>query len=442
MPLEDMGVLMRRASRGGYALGYFESWNLESLQGVIDAAEQSRSPVIIGFNGGFLSSAGRHAAEKLAWYAALGRAAAGSASVPCGLLFNECPSDEWVRQAIAGGFNLVMPADPEAPFDRYTLWVAELTRLAHSRGVAVEAEIGELPAGLAGHGSAGGTLTDPYLAGEFAETTGIDLLAVSVGNVHVKVDGTQDLDLRRLEQVHARVKIPLALHGGTGISATAGREARSPMIALTVPQQVAARRMEQSKQSIPHFYLQTSASAEAMVARRQTSAGEPVAWDAFFVHAAGKALRRFERLTYRFEQGRLVSQGADAVCLAVDVEGDLFTLAIEHPADKALEAISGEIAAGVTRLRSGDPRARMAQKACLTVSNLGGSGIESFAAVINPPESAILAVGKVMPVVTVVGGQVAVQNRVNLTLSVDHRVASGKYAAEFFGAIVRELERR
>ena len=146
-------------------------------------------------------------------------------------------------------------------------------------------------------------------------------------------------------------------------------------------------------------------------------------------------------MTYRFEDDHLVPQGVDAVGLAVDLEGDLFTLAIEQPADKTLEEISREIAEGVARLRSGDPRARMARAAALTVSNLGGSGIESFAAVINPPESAILAVGKVMPVVTVVDGQIAVQNRVNLTLSVDHRVASGKYAAGFLAAIVRELER-
>ena len=82
----------------------------------------------------------------------------------------------------------------------------------------------------------------------------------------------------------------------------------------------------------------------------------------------------------------------------------------------------------------------MAHPAVFTVSNLGGSGIESFAAVINPPESAILAVGKVMPVVAAVQGMIAIQNRVNLTLSVDHRVASGKYAAEFLAAVVRELE--
>jgi pyruvate dehydrogenase E2 component (dihydrolipoamide acetyltransferase) len=145
-------------------------------------------------------------------------------------------------------------------------------------------------------------------------------------------------------------------------------------------------------------------------------------------------------LTYRFEEDRLVSQGVDAVGLAVDLQGDLFTRAIERPADKGPEAISREIAEGVAQLRSGDPRARLGRTASLTVSNLGGSGIESFAAVINPPESAVLAVGKVMPAVTVVEGQIVVQNRVNLTLSVDHRVASGKYAAEFLRAIVRELE--
>ena len=114
MPLEAIGPMMRRAASGGYAVGYFESWNLESLQGVVDAAEQTASPIILGFNGAFLS--GRRAApERLELYAALGRAAAESSSVPCGLIFNECPRDDWVKKAIGAGFNLVMLADPAAP---------------------------------------------------------------------------------------------------------------------------------------------------------------------------------------------------------------------------------------------------------------------------------------------------------------------------------------
>jgi pyruvate dehydrogenase E2 component (dihydrolipoamide acetyltransferase) len=211
-------------------------------------------------------------------------------------------------------------------------------------------------------------------------------------------------------------------------------------ISLSLPERYVARLMQQSKQTIPHFYLQTSANAEGMAARRMAG-GRALLWDAFFVHAAGKALKRFERFSHRFENDQLIPHGVDAVGLAVDLEGELFTLALESPATKSSEQISGEIVEGIARLRSGDPRARLSRRANITVSNLGGSGVESFAAVINPPESAILAVGKVMPQVCVIDGQGAVQQRVNLTLSVDHRIASGKYAAEFLGAIVQELER-
>ena len=105
---------MGNALKGRYAVGYFESWNLESLQGTIDAAESVRAPIIIGFNGEFLSRAGRRAEERLSWYAELGKEAARSASVPCGLIFNECANDEWVERAAMAGFNLVMPADAAA----------------------------------------------------------------------------------------------------------------------------------------------------------------------------------------------------------------------------------------------------------------------------------------------------------------------------------------
>jgi pyruvate dehydrogenase E2 component (dihydrolipoamide acetyltransferase) len=211
-------------------------------------------------------------------------------------------------------------------------------------------------------------------------------------------------------------------------------------VPLTVPQRVVARLTRESKQTIPHFYLQTSACAERLAARRTAIAGQTLVWDAFFVHAVGKALLAFDRFCYRLENDRLVPQDVDAVGLAVDLDEDLFTLAVERPAAKTPEQISDEIVLGVARLRAGDPAARLAARANLTVTNLGGWGVESFAAVINPPESAILAVGKIMPVATAVDGQVAVRSRVNLTLSADHRIVSGKYAARFLAAIVQELE--
>ncbi len=204
MPLESIPRLMADCQAGGYAIGYFESWNLESLQGVLDAAEQTRSPVIVGFNGEFLSYAGRLAAERLSLYGALGRAAAESSSVPCGLIFNECPVDSWVLAAAEAGFNLVMPADPNCPYDDYLQRVKGIVRHAHARNVAVEAELGELPCGATGRVEHAGQLTDPHLAQRFVRETGVDLLAVSVGNVHIQVRGELDLNLEQLAALRAR----------------------------------------------------------------------------------------------------------------------------------------------------------------------------------------------------------------------------------------------
>ena len=217
MPLQPISEMISHAREHHYAIGYFESWNLESLQGVIEAAEQSRSPVIIGFNGEFLSRPARSAQERLDWYGALGKAAASSASVPCGFIFNECPDDNWVRQAITAGFNLVMPipAQTETPA-QYAIRVCDIVVYAHSKGVAVEAELGTLPFG-AGAQESESEATDPLEASEFAAATGLDLMAISVGNVHVLLNGRQALDLNRLAALRKMVSTPFVLHGGTGI---------------------------------------------------------------------------------------------------------------------------------------------------------------------------------------------------------------------------------
>jgi pyruvate dehydrogenase E2 component (dihydrolipoamide acetyltransferase) len=208
----------------------------------------------------------------------------------------------------------------------------------------------------------------------------------------------------------------------------------------TAAQRVVARRMQESKQTIPHFYLQTSANAEAAARRREAAPGEKPAWDAFFVFALGKALMQYPRLSASYVDGELQPQNADAVGVAVDQGGDLFICPITHPAAKTPEQIGVELAEWLRHLQNGDPLARKIQPANLTVTNLGGTGVEAFAAVINPPEAAILAVGKVAPAAVVADGQVTVQRRVMLTLSVDHRVVNGRYAAEFLAEVVRQFE--
>ena len=111
-----------------------------------------------------------------------------------------------------------MLADENADHADLTRRVAELVPLAHGRGVAVEAELGVLPFGVAGHDGSVAALTDPDLAAAFVQETGIDVLAVSTGNVHILVNGQQDLDLAHLAAIQKKVDVPLALHGGSGIA--------------------------------------------------------------------------------------------------------------------------------------------------------------------------------------------------------------------------------
>jgi ketose-bisphosphate aldolase len=276
MALEPVNELLDHACRNGYGIGYFESWNVESLQGVIDAAEETRSPIIIGFNGEFMSHSKRLAAERISWYGALGKAAAESACVPCGFIFNECAQDDWVRDAVTAGFNLVMPDDPEAPHEQFVRRVADIAEYAHKHGVAVEAEMGELPSGSSGRLEAGGQPTDPQGAAGFVRDTGIDVLSVSVGNVHIMVKGEQSLDLDLLAKIHKSVPVPLSLHGGTGITADSLTKAVTMGVAkvaygtyLKQRYLSAVRAALDSDEANPHKLLSYGGAADVMVAGRQ-----------------------------------------------------------------------------------------------------------------------------------------------------------------------------
>ncbi len=241
MTLVPVPAMIERARREGYAVGYFESWSLDSLQGVVDAAEQTRSPVILGFNGAFLSAA-RPVDERLALYGAWAarprnrprsRAASFSMSV-------RTTTGSWPRSWRASTWSCsptrkrLWPNTASAwpPSRRSRTVAASPSRpsSASSRGAA-DAGNGN------GNAPAGGCLTDPAAAAEFVEATGIDLLAVSVGNVHIQTRGQTGLDLALLDEIRRRVAIPLVLHGGSGISAPFLRRA----IGAGSPRSISAR---------------------------------------------------------------------------------------------------------------------------------------------------------------------------------------------------------
>ena len=105
MAFESAANILKHAYENHYAVGYFESWDLVSIQGVLDAAEESQAPIIIGFSGDFLTNPEREAEEHIEIYGALARAAAETANVPCAVIFNECPRSEWVKKAIVIDFS-------------------------------------------------------------------------------------------------------------------------------------------------------------------------------------------------------------------------------------------------------------------------------------------------------------------------------------------------
>jgi fructose/tagatose bisphosphate aldolase len=219
MPLASFDELMADAERGGYAVGYFESWNLESLLAVCDAAEATHSPVLLGFSGIYLPHPARIVHDPLSLYAAMGLEAIRGLTVPAGLVFNESLDFAWVQEAIMLGFGLVMFSDETLGFEEQVEKVRQVVRSAHPAGVAVEGEGVSLP-GVGGELSAlpGDLhLTDPNHALDFVERTGVDAFAVNVGQAHLHGRRRVRLVLPLIADLKQALKVPLVLHGATSV---------------------------------------------------------------------------------------------------------------------------------------------------------------------------------------------------------------------------------
>ena len=230
MPLVPLQRILGRARSDGYAVGYFEAWDACSLEAVLTAAEAESAPVVLGFgammvDGKWLESGG------IEVLGAIGRSYAASSSVDVSLLFNETHTLDQARRGIDAGFNAVMIDTEHWRPEDAIVAVKELCRVAHRSGVAVEAELGSLAeATAAGVDDSHASATDPDQAALFVAETGVDCLAVSVGNVHILMDQQASIDMERLRSIHQRVDVPLVIHGGTSFPPAAV----APAIALGV----------------------------------------------------------------------------------------------------------------------------------------------------------------------------------------------------------------
>lgn len=219
MPLTPVQDLLAKARSDGYAIGYFESWDLDSLLSVASAAETCHSPVLLGFSGIYLHHPERVTPAPLEVYAALGRAVCQNLSVPCNLVFNESPHFNHVLRAAQAGFGLVMFSDDQLAFEEQVERVSQVVATAHSLGVAVEGEASPLP-GVGGELSSlpqDLRLTDPRRGCQFIEHTGVDALAINIGQVHLHGRRQVRLDLDLLAALKDAISIPLVLHGASSV---------------------------------------------------------------------------------------------------------------------------------------------------------------------------------------------------------------------------------
>jgi fructose/tagatose bisphosphate aldolase len=209
--------LMHEAEREQYAVGYFESWDLDSLQAIADAAEGMRSPVLLGFSGIYMHHPERRIKQRPSVYAALGNETCRQLSVPACLVFNESPCFDGVMEAIDLNFGMVMYADENEA--QLAERVKTVVARAHPVGIAVEAELNALP-GVGGALSSAPdsiSLTDPALARTFVEQTGIDAFAVNIGQVHLHGRSEVALNLSRLSELNSAIQVPLVLHGASSV---------------------------------------------------------------------------------------------------------------------------------------------------------------------------------------------------------------------------------
>jgi fructose-bisphosphate aldolase class II len=216
-----MTTLMQDALNGGYGVGYFEAWDTYSLEAVVEAAEETNSPVILGF-GGMMASAPWLDNGGVEMLGALGSVVAARARVPVSLILNEAQTRAQTLHGIEAGFNAVMLDTSAWEWQEAVRVVAELTQIAHARGVTVEAELGRLPDATAdGIDSSTAYLTDPIQARDFVAATGVDCLAVSFGNVHLLTAHDAPVDMNHLAAIREQVAIPFVIHGGTSFPAHA-----------------------------------------------------------------------------------------------------------------------------------------------------------------------------------------------------------------------------
>ena len=225
MPLTHTTKLFAKALEGKYALGAFNVNNMELLQAIVEACEEEKAPVMLA------DLQGRPKLRQPAYLKKLIEAAVETTTIPIAVHLDHGDTFELCKQCIDDGFTSVMIDGSHLPFDENAALCRQVVEYAHQHGAVVEGELGQLVGAQFDEGeeggqySEGGVYTHPEEAVKFVRETGVDSLAVAIGNSHgaYKFKGEQHLDLDRLKAIKAALMdaglgdYPLVLHGASSV---------------------------------------------------------------------------------------------------------------------------------------------------------------------------------------------------------------------------------
>ncbi|WAA12197.1 class II fructose-bisphosphate aldolase [Fervidibacillus halotolerans] len=214
MPLVSMTEMLQKAKSEGYAVGQFNLNNLEFTQAILQAAEEEKSPVILGVSEG----AGKYMGGfKVITAIVKALMEEYQITVPVAIHLDHGSSFETCAKAIHAGFTSVMIDASHHPFEENVAITSKVVELAHIHGVSVEAELGRVGGQEDDVVSDGIIYADPQECLEMAKRTNIDALAPALGSVHGPYKGEPKLGFKEMEEISKLTGLPLVLHGGTGI---------------------------------------------------------------------------------------------------------------------------------------------------------------------------------------------------------------------------------
>lgn len=224
-------------------------------------------------------------------------------------------------------------------------------------------------------------------------------------------------------------------------------KAEDQIIELSSLRKIIASRLLTSKQTIPHFYLHIEADAAPLMSLRKqindqasTTTGNKYSVNDFIMKALINATMAVPAINSSFAGDHIVRFGSVGLSVAIAIEDGLVTPVVKNAETKSLLQISREVKDFAVRAKDRKLRPDEFDGGTITISNLGAWGIESFDAIVNPPQAAILSVGAVIEKPVVKNGQIVVGQRINLGLSCDHRVVDGAIAASFLNEVKKLIE--